>query len=53
MIAEVIGLEAAIDYLTALGMERLREHERSLTAYALEQLRRSRGPAHLRPGQRR
>ena len=38
MIAEVVGLGAAVDYLTALGMERVREHERSLTAYALEQL---------------
>jgi len=38
MIAEVVGLGAAVDYLSALGMERVREHERTLTAYALEQL---------------
>jgi cysteine desulfurase/selenocysteine lyase len=38
MIAEAIGLGAAVDYLDALGMERVREHERSLVAYALERL---------------
>jgi len=38
MIAEVVGLGAAIDYLSALGMDRVREHERGLTSYALEQL---------------
>jgi cysteine desulfurase/selenocysteine lyase len=38
-IAESIGLGAAIDYLNALGMENVRQHEREITAYALEQLR--------------
>ena len=38
-IAEVIGLAAAIDYLTAIGMSAVREHERELTAYALTTLR--------------
>jgi cysteine desulfurase/selenocysteine lyase len=38
MIAQAVGLGAAIDYLAELGMERAREHERALTAYALEQL---------------
>jgi cysteine desulfurase/selenocysteine lyase len=38
MIAEVVGLGAAVDYLNALGMGRVREHERSLTGYALERL---------------
>ncbi|MGA2469850.1 MAG: cysteine desulfurase [Solirubrobacteraceae bacterium] len=38
MIAEAVGLGAAVDYLTALGMERVREHERELVAYTLEQL---------------
>jgi cysteine desulfurase/selenocysteine lyase len=38
MIAEAIGLGAAVDYLDALGMERVREHERSLVAYALGRL---------------
>jgi cysteine desulfurase/selenocysteine lyase len=37
-IAEAIGLGAAIDYLADIGMERVREHERELTAYALERL---------------
>jgi cysteine desulfurase/selenocysteine lyase len=37
-IAEAVGLGAAVDYLTALGMERVREHERSLTAYMLQRL---------------
>jgi cysteine desulfurase/selenocysteine lyase len=33
-IAEAIGLGAAIDYLTALGMDRVREHERYLFEHA-------------------
>jgi len=37
-IADVIAFGAAIDYLTALGMDRVREHEIELTAYALERL---------------
>ncbi len=37
-IAEVIGLGAAVDFLSAIGMDAVREHERELTAYALEQL---------------
>jgi cysteine desulfurase/selenocysteine lyase len=37
-IAEAVGLGAAVDYLSALGMERVREHERELTAYLLERL---------------
>ena len=37
-IAEAIGLHAAIDYLDALGMEAVREHEVSLTAYAMRTL---------------
>jgi cysteine desulfurase/selenocysteine lyase len=39
-IAAAIGLGAAVDYLTALGMTRVREHERALTAYALDTLTR-------------
>jgi cysteine desulfurase / selenocysteine lyase len=35
---EAVGLAAAIDYLDAIGMERVRAHERDLTAYALERL---------------
>jgi cysteine desulfurase/selenocysteine lyase len=37
-IAEAVGLAAAVDYLAALGMERVREHERALTAHMLEGL---------------
>jgi cysteine desulfurase/selenocysteine lyase len=37
-IAEVIGLGAAVDWLTDLGMENVRAHEVELTAYALERL---------------
>jgi cysteine desulfurase/selenocysteine lyase len=37
-IAAAIGLGAAVDYLDALGMGRVREHERGLTAYALGML---------------
>lgn len=37
-IAAAIGLGAAMGYLGALGMDRVREHERGLTAYALDML---------------
>ncbi len=37
-IAEAVGLGAAVDYLSALGMQNVREHERRLTAYMLERL---------------
>ncbi|RAQ96825.1 cysteine desulfurase [Thermogemmatispora tikiterensis] len=37
-IAEAVGLGAAVDYLSALGMDWVRQHERSITAYALERL---------------
>jgi len=37
-IAEAIGLGAAVDYLGALGMDAVREHEVSLTSYALRSL---------------
>jgi cysteine desulfurase/selenocysteine lyase len=37
-IAEAIGLGAAVDYLSALGMQAVRAHEKELTAYALERL---------------
>jgi cysteine desulfurase / selenocysteine lyase len=33
-----VGLAAAADYLSSLGMERVRRHEEELTAYALEQM---------------
>ena len=37
-IAEAVGLGAAVDYLSGLGMEAVREHEVALTAYALRTL---------------
>jgi cysteine desulfurase/selenocysteine lyase len=37
-IAEAVGLGAAVDYLTGLGMEAVREHEVALTGYALRTL---------------
>ena len=40
-IAAAIGLGVAADYLAELGMERVREHERELVAYALETLPRA------------
>ena len=38
MIAEAVGLGAAVDYLAGLGMDRVRAHERELTRYALERI---------------
>ena len=37
-IAEVIGLGAAVDYLTNIGMANIRHHEMQLTEYALSTL---------------
>jgi cysteine desulfurase/selenocysteine lyase len=37
-IAEAVGLGAAIDYLSALGMDAVRRHEVELTAYAMRTL---------------
>jgi cysteine desulfurase/selenocysteine lyase len=37
-IAEGVGLGAAVDYLSGVGMETVRAHEKDLTAYALERL---------------
>ncbi len=36
--AQAVGLAAACDYLTALGMQNVAAHEEALTAYALETL---------------
>ena len=35
---EAIGLGAAVDYLSAIGMDSVMEHDRRLTAYALKRL---------------
>ncbi|MDP9352969.1 MAG: cysteine desulfurase [Chloroflexota bacterium] len=37
-ISAAIGLGVAVDYLSALGMEAVREHERELVEYAMEAL---------------
>jgi cysteine desulfurase/selenocysteine lyase len=37
-IAEAIGLGAAVDYLTGVGMQAIRQHEIALTQYALDAL---------------
>ncbi|MGC4963622.1 cysteine desulfurase [Gordonia sp. DT101] len=38
MTSQVVGLGAAVDYLTAIGMDTVAAHEHQLTAYALERL---------------
>lgn len=42
-IADVVGLGAAIDYLTKLGMDNVRQHEIVLTQYAIEKLSQVKG----------
>ena len=37
-IAECIGLGAAVDYLSAIGMDAIRAHEHEIISYALERL---------------
>ena len=37
-IVEAVGLGAAVDYLSGLGMEAVHRHEQAITAYALEGL---------------
>ncbi|HEY3841705.1 MAG TPA: SufS family cysteine desulfurase [Acidimicrobiales bacterium] len=37
-IAEAVGLTAAVDYLSEIGMDRIRAHELALTNYALARL---------------
>ena len=38
-IAGAIGLGAAVDYLSALGMDNVRKHEKEITGYALKELK--------------
>jgi cysteine desulfurase/selenocysteine lyase len=37
-IAEAVGFGAAIDYLSKLGMDEVRAHDRAITGYALERM---------------
>ena len=39
-IADVIAFAAALDYLAEIGMDRVREHEKTITAYAMDALHR-------------
>jgi cysteine desulfurase/selenocysteine lyase len=38
-VADAIGLGAAVDYLSTLGMDNIRQHEIELTTYALERFK--------------
>ncbi len=42
-IADVIGFSAAIDYLSNIGMDAIRQHEIDLTKYALEKMSQVKG----------
>ncbi len=42
-IADVVGFGAAIDYLTEIGMDNVREYEIELTGYAMERLSQIKG----------
>ena len=48
-IAEAVGLGAAVDYLSALGMADIAAHEQQITAYALQRLREIEGLRILGP----
>ncbi|MGC5412824.1 aminotransferase class V-fold PLP-dependent enzyme, partial [Streptomyces sp. DT225] len=37
-IAQAVGLGAAVDYLSAIGMENIHRHEQAITAYAVKRL---------------
>jgi cysteine desulfurase/selenocysteine lyase len=38
-VAQSVGLAAAVEYLDGIGMKSVRDHERELTAYAIDRLR--------------
>ncbi|MGH6656237.1 MAG: cysteine desulfurase [Actinocrinis sp.] len=42
-IAEAVGLGAAVDYLTALGMQNVAAHEHEIVSYALDRLKQIEG----------
>jgi cysteine desulfurase/selenocysteine lyase len=50
-IAEAVGLGAAVDYLSAIGMDHVAAHEQAITAYALERLQQIDGVTILGPSQ--
>ena len=49
-IAEAIGLGAAVDYLSAVGLDRIHRHELELVGYAMERLAKIDGIRMLGPG---
>ena len=49
-IAEAVGLGAAVDYLSSLGMEAIAAHEHDITEYALERLEEVPGVKVFGPG---
>ena len=49
-IADVIAFGAAIDYLEAVGMDRVRDHDHQLVAYAMDRLSRLEGLEIYGPG---
>lgn len=49
-IAEAVGFGAAVEYLSALGMEAIAAHEHEITEYALEQLEEVPGVKLFGPG---
>jgi cysteine desulfurase/selenocysteine lyase len=48
-IVQAVGLGAAIDYLSAIGMDAIRAHEHAITGYALERLQSVEGVRILGP----
>ena len=50
MTSQAVGLAAAVDYLTVVGMDRIAEHEHRLTAAALARLSRVDGVRIIGPG---
>lgn len=48
-IAQAVGLHAAIEYVSAIGMDRIAAHEQELTAYALAEMANVRGVRILGP----
>ncbi|GAA1528843.1 cysteine desulfurase [Actinomadura kijaniata] len=49
-VAQVVGLGAAVDYLSEIGMDRVHDHELALTGYALERLSDIAGVRIIGPG---
>ena len=50
-IAQVVGLGAALDYLSGIGMDKIAAHEHAVTAYALEGLKTVPGVTILGPAE--